>query len=113
MEPYDAICDRQRLGSVRDQDHGPTPSQPSDSLEHVGLSSWVETARGFVEKHDRLLGGNCPRDRYPLPLAAGDRAAAAAHTLSGERLGKVCPAQHLERREGISAVGAKLQIGRE
>ncbi len=53
-------------------------AQPVDQLERLLLVTDVERTRGLVEKKDRRLLGDRPRDDEALPLPAGQRADVAA-----------------------------------
>ncbi len=64
--------------AVRDQ-HGGTPAdQLAQGAEDLGLDPWIDRAGGVVEQHDPRVGEQCPGQRDPLPLAAGQGQAALA-----------------------------------
>ena len=49
----------------------PLALQPAQQLHDLGAGAAVEVAGRLVGEHQRRLADDGPRDRHPLPLAAG------------------------------------------
>src|SRR6266576_107500 len=60
--------------SMRDEDSGRVPRRCQQAVENLRLSTHVELRCGLVEQHHtgpQAHRRQCPRQRYPLPLSAG------------------------------------------
>ena len=83
MRPRSSTTSRsalpQRAQPVGDGDRGAALNQVVQRLLDLALGFRVDRRRGFVQDQDRRVDQQGPRDRNPLPLAAGERLAALAH----------------------------------
>ena len=92
LQDADAVGVADGREAVRDEDRRRLPGRGQDALEDLGLAAHVELRGRLVEQHNgRTLpnGGERPRERDALPLAAGEiGAAGVAARQDGVQIGE-------------------------
>ena len=78
LQHHDPVGLAERAQAVGDGDRRPAPDQVVERLLDLPLGLGVDRRGRLVEDQDRRVDQECPGDRDPLPLAAGERLAALA-----------------------------------
>ena len=104
VQHRDPVGQRQGGPAVRDQDGGTAADQLPQGAQDLGLDPRVDRAGGIVEQHDPRIGEQCPGERDPLALAAGQGQAALAHQ------GVVAVGQFPDELVGLGGPSRRLDL---